>query len=53
MNKLSDLIQEALNSRFAVATYCNVTVEINGGVPIYYVNEEECTASVAIEELEK
>ena len=52
ITKLRELIEIAEKDNFATAEYGDVTVEINGGVPIYLIGNNPCTAPAAMDRLD-
>jgi len=51
MNKLNEIVSKALEIGGLVEVE-NLTVEANGFIVFYFINEEECTANQALEYLE-
>lgn len=51
MEKLLELIKAASNSSSASSDYRDVSVEMNGGIPIYFIGDVECTATQAVDRL--
>lgn len=53
MEKLIEIIHEAKNNNCAMVTYAKLTVEINGGIILYSLGDDECTAGEAIKYLDE